>query len=203
MLSMAPLGRLIRALWDDPAQKWFLDFLIAANVAGAIYGFYWYLPQFLETSPRVWVLVADSPISAALFALAMLTLARGWAKQWQPALLFLAAASVIKYGIWAVVIITEYWLSGYAIQALHLGLWLSHVGMAAEGWIFLRHLQVGRLAVVAVGSWMALNDGADYLFGLHPYLYTPDQWLLAAVAAGLLTVSLVASGWAHQERIQN
>lgn len=200
---MALLGRSIKSLWENPAQKWLLDLLIVANVGGAIYGFYWYLPQFLETSPKVWVLVADSPISAALFALAMLALARGWAEQWQPGLLFLASASVIKYGIWAVVIISEYWLSGYSVQPLHLGLWLSHVGMAVEGWIFLRHLRVGRLAVIAVGAWMLLNDTADYVFGLHPYLYTPDQWLLAVVSASVLSLALIASGWVRQETIQN
>lgn len=179
-------------LWHHPFRRRFLCFLLVVNAIGAVSGYFWYENQLATTPWRWWIFVPDSPLSATIFTLAL----AGWlaGRRW-PAFYLLACASVIKYGIWAVILISEYWWRGGAPTFLQWMLWLSHIGMAVEGLLYLRHLRLAPRHVVTVGIWLLLNDWADYGWGFHPYLYRPDQWALAAAAAVILTVALIVVPW--------
>lgn len=173
-----------RELWKNPWQKRFLIPLLVINFFGSIYGYYWYGGQLSETPPAVWPLVPDSPLSTTLFALMaglfLLGLRSG-------AIGALACATCIKYGLWAVVLITDYWLSGGEIALTEVFLWLSHLGMALEGWIYLRTLRVAPVQGAGVLAWMILNDLADYRYQLHPYFYMSGQFALALSTAVIMT----------------
>ena len=89
----------------------------------------------------------------------------------------LACSVSIKYGIWAVVMISHYWASGGALEATEAMLWISHLGMAVEGAVFLRVYSFGRAGAFVAAAWMLLNDLMDYGAGLHPISYGRTEYL--------------------------
>lgn len=178
-----------RAFWKDPRQPRFTVPLLVINVLGSVYGYFWYRQQLAETPFYLWPFVPDSPLSSTLFAAALLFHLTGVTKT-----LFqvLACTVSIKYGIWAVLMISNYWSSGGSVALTETMLWLSHLGMAAEGFIFLRTYRLGLHTAIITGSWMLVNDLVDYGAGLHPYLFMAGQETLAMVAALALTALLTA-----------
>jgi len=176
-----------RDFWKDPRQPRFMAPLLVINVLGSAYGYFWYREQLAETSFYLWPFVPDSPLSTTLFAAALLLHLTGANKTMFQVL---ACTVSIKYGIWAVIMITNYWSSGGPVAPTETMLWLSHLGMAAEGAIFLRTYRFKINVVIITGAWMLVNDLMDYGAGLHPYLFMAGQDTLAMAAALALTVLL-------------
>ncbi|MBC7325036.1 MAG: DUF1405 domain-containing protein [Moorella sp. (in: Bacteria)] len=175
-------------LWDDPYQGWFLLTLALINYLGSVYGYHWYREQLASTPLVWWPFTPDSPLATTLFALA-LTLA--FYRRESPLLRLVAALATIKYGLWAVVLITDYWLATGQATAVEAGLWLSHLGMLAEGYLFLRHWPVSRCQLILLVLWLGLNDFVDYGLGMHPYLFTAGQESLALATAVSLSLALI------------
>ncbi|MHB8171063.1 MAG: DUF1405 domain-containing protein [Thermincolia bacterium] len=156
---------------------------------GSIYGYYWYRYQLAETPWYLWPLIPDSPLSSTLFMVAMYFWLKG---KLNPVFGLLAFLMVIKYGIWAVVINLHYWYITGVFTFENWMLTLSHAGMALEGYLFLRDYSFGRWALYIAGLWLVIQDFADYLFGLHPYLFDESQWNLALITAIVLTFCIIA-----------
>lgn len=175
-------------LWDNPFQPWFISTMIIIDILGSFYGYYWYRYQLAENAVYWWLFIPDSPLATTLTAVALLLVLQHRNK----AVLFqlLAYTAIIKYGIWAVVLISHFALSGAYIAPEIWMLWFSHLGMAAEGFIYLRHLEVNLRQVALVCGWMLFNDYLDYGLGLHPYLYAASQWKIALFSALLLSIGL-------------
>lgn len=182
------LPRMRELLWDNPFQKWFMVSMIIIDFFGSLYGYYWYRYQLAETPWYLWLFIPDSPLSTTLTGLALFLLLLG--KDW-PLLQLIAYLTIIKYGLWAVVLISHFGLSGGQVTAEMWMLWFSHWGMAAEGFIYLRHLKIKPWQWLVAAGWLFFNDWVDYGGGLHPYLYAPDQWPLALVSAVVLTAILL------------
>lgn len=179
--------RWIRSLWNQPWQPGFMAVLVIINLLGSIYGYYWYRNQLPETPLYFWPLVPDSPLSTTLFALALAFALLGWRLY---GLQTVAQTVCIKYGIWAVALISHYWILGGEVRWTEVMLWLSHVGMAAQGMWFLRKQTVTLKAAVLAIAWITLNDVADYLLNLHPYFFATNQFNFAAIIAVVLTLTL-------------
>ena len=74
--------------------------LLIVNILGTIYGFIWYGNQLKETSPIFWPFVPDSPMASSFCVCFNCFLAkRNWGL-----IEALAIVTLIKYGIWAVVV---------------------------------------------------------------------------------------------------
>lgn len=186
-----------RIIWYEPFRRPFLWFLLVTNGIGAVSGYFWYENQLAGTDWYWWFFVPDSPLSAALFTLAVV----GWLGKREWSLFYLwAATAVIKYGVWAVILIADYWVGGGRPTFLEVMLFLSHIGMTVEGVIYLRHLAIRAGQVVLIAAWMLFSDWMDYGLGLHPYLYRPDQWLLAMLLAVSLSVALGVAAWGRRSR---
>lgn len=187
---MGLILKLWRDFWREPWQPRFAIPLVFINLLGAGYGYYWYHEQLAATSFSLWLFVSDSPLSSTLFALALLLRGNSPLRQ-----LFqlIAFTSVIKYGLWAIAIITHYWALYGNVGYIEIMLWVSHLGMAAEGIIFLKTLQFERVIVYITGIWMLVNDIMDYYAGLHPYLFAAGQERAALLTALLLTVGITCS----------
>ncbi|GAW93188.1 DUF1405 domain-containing protein [Calderihabitans maritimus] len=180
--------KLVSAL-RDPFQSWFVQLLLVINLPGALLGYLWYVRQLQETPFIYWPVVPDSPLSATFFSL---TLLFWWFGKRVPVLELIAFCSVIKYGIWAGVIILSYWFSGGSQSYMEWLLLISHIGMALEGFIYLRYMRPGYSEIGLTVAWLAFNDLMDYGFGLHPYLFTAGQLPLALLSAVALTGLLAA-----------
>lgn len=187
---VAILHRAKLLLLDNPFEKWFLLSLVFINLAGSLYGYYWYREQLASTPLIWWPFIPDSPLATTLFGLALLL--SSWERE-DSLLQIIAAAAVIKYGLWAMIIISDFWLAGNPITAVETGLWLSHLGMVIEGCIFLRHWSVYLRDLFPALLWLGLNDFVDYGLGKHPYLFAPGQERLALFTAVFL--SLFLSFW--------
>jgi len=184
------LIRIWRDFWRDPWQLRFTLPLIVVNGLGSLYGYYWYHEQLAASPVYLWTFVADSPFATTLLTLALLLRGGGvWVLLFQT----VAFTAAVKYGIWAIVIITQYWFGGGPVEIMVAALWLSHLGMAVEGAIFLKNLRPGLAIAAFTGLWMLLNDLMDYSIGIHPYLYTAGQKFLAASAALALTIIIAGS----------
>ncbi len=91
---------ILTQIWYLLTHRSFLTLLLIVNVAGTIYGYIWYRGQLEITEPHFLIFVPDSPTASLFFSIAII----GWllGKNFK---LFeaLALITLIKYGIWAVV----------------------------------------------------------------------------------------------------
>jgi uncharacterized membrane protein YpjA len=178
----------------DPWQPRYLLLLLAVNVPGSVYGYYWYAGQLGSTPMGLWPLVPDSPLSTTLFSFVLMLALLGYRNFF---LALLAFATCIKYGLWAAVVIVDFWLRGGAPGWETVMLNISHLGMAVQGVVFLRagffnfsHRGVVR-AAIGVSAWLLFNDFMDYFLGLHPYLYYSGQEPVASVSAWGLSAAVI------------
>lgn len=185
------LINLWKLLLDNPWRPGFVCVLLAVNALGSAYGYYWYREQLAATPLVWWLFVPDSPLSTTLFAAVLFLSLLG-----RRILLLelIAYAYGIKYGLWAVIVISDFWLIGGGIEPPIAMLWISHMGMAAQGLVYLRTLRPSPwngLAVAGVLACMLLNDFVDYCYkGIYPYLYYQGQEPLAAVSAVGLSIAV-------------
>lgn len=179
---------LVIRLWRDfrrnPFQPRYTAPLIIINILGSVYGYFWYREQLAVNPLYFWPFIPDSPLSTTIFALALLIQRRGFASNLFQAVAFTAN---IKYGLWAAVIISQYWLGGGQAEFIEIMLMLSHLGMAVQGGIYLKQVRLGQGVALLTAAWMVINDFMDYYVGLHPYLFTAGQDFIALLAAAGLT----------------
>ena len=183
----------LRRLWDWllrlPENRVAVWALVAINLGGAVYGFNWYKEQLLQSPLIMWPVIPDSPLAALYFGLFLLTLQFGWRVRLLAAVAFV---SMVKYGLWTVLVFSQYWWAHGVTGFEEVHLTLSHLSMAVEAAIFLRYYYPGLGAGLAAGLWFALDDYVDYFHGAHAHL--PDPAFLPSVtliAYGLTVVALV------------
>ncbi len=150
----------------------FIRIIIVINLLGSIYGYYWYREQLANTPFIYWIFTPDSPLSTTLLALSLLFLLYG---KRTPCLSYLACATTIKYGLWAVFVNSHYWYISGQWHWQEVMLMLSHLGMAVEGFLYLLYLLPDFKVWGVISLWLIFNDYVDYVWKLHPYLYLEEQ----------------------------
>ncbi|MGB9885827.1 MAG: DUF1405 domain-containing protein [Moorellales bacterium] len=170
----------------------FLWLLLAINASGAASGYLWYKEQLAVTPLYYWPFVPDSPLSATLFTLMLALWLAGRRGAFTRLASVVATVWIIKYGLWAVGIISDYWRVCGRTSPVEWALWLSHWGMALEGLLYLPYLPISFRTAMAVSGWLAVNDAVDYGLGQHPYLFLPTQYRLALIMALGLSLVLAA-----------
>ncbi|MFB6184175.1 MAG: DUF1405 domain-containing protein [Haloarculaceae archaeon] len=151
-----------------PLPRWLEDLglrlawpIVAVNLAGTAFGFWYYRAQFAMTPLIAWPVVPDSPMATLFIALSL----AAWKLDYDvEPLHMLAFFGCIKLGLWTPYV--QVFLNGVGSIALWLYwfLILSHLAMATEAFLIHRYARftVGGVAV-AVG-WYALNDVVDYFW---------------------------------------
>ncbi|MCL5942367.1 MAG: DUF1405 domain-containing protein [Actinobacteria bacterium] len=161
--------------------------LVAINLGSSVAGYlYWYGKDILAAPLYLWPFVPDSPLSATLWALALLAFHRRL--RWH-ALGLLAATGSIKYGLWTDWVWFTNALSGgrYTLEAVVLS--ANHFGMVLEGLVLLPLLAFRLRDVAFAATWYALNDLVDYGLGSHPRVPNPqDLGLITTFAVGTTIV---------------
>lgn len=171
------------------ATPWVVWTLVAINLGSAVVGYlYWYGDALLRTPLYFWPFVPDSPLSATLWAAALLAL--HYQKR-LPFLVLLAVTGSIKYGLWTDWVWFTNSLSGggYDVEAIVLS--VNHFGMVLEGLALLPLVSFGMRHVAGVAAWYGFNDLVDYVLGYGPRVPNPEDLDLIAVFAAATTLVLV------------
>ncbi|GEK35161.1 DUF1405 domain-containing protein [Kurthia sibirica] len=152
-------------IWQILTNKLFLLALLAVNIFGTIYGYIWYGDQLAETKPLFYIFVPDSPTATLFFSLAIM----GWLlnQHWR---IFevLALVTLVKYGLWAVVMNL---LALNELGTIGITGWMlvcSHFLMAVQGVLYLPKYDFKVIHIMIAAIWTLHNDVIDYVFGQMP-----------------------------------
>ncbi|MCY8426150.1 DUF1405 domain-containing protein [Bacillus vallismortis] len=183
-------------------MKWFqyvlgkrplLILVLAINFLGTVYGYYWYLPQLMETPARFLIFVPDSPTATFFFLFVLLAFIM---KRNAPLFEALALVTLVKYGLWAVAmnllvlaVTGDLPWEGYMLIA-------SHFAMAVQGVLYSPYYRfsIGHLAIAAV--WTLHNDVIDYLFDMMPQ-YSMLSDYMTDIGYGTFWLSIFSIGLAY------
>lgn len=175
-------------------NSWFLLAIVILNMIGTIWGFFWYEDQLAATAWQRLLFVPDCPLHAFFFALFAywLFVKDRMEKTWQQLIVWAGVLGGIKYGVWTVVILGQYFMTiGQMPAGDDLLLLVSHVGMLLQGLAYLRYLPETPLPAILALVWLAVNDGFDYLGGTHPTLPLNEQLLLAGGLSLTMTITVI------------
>jgi uncharacterized membrane protein YpjA len=139
--------------------------LLIINIFGTIYGYVWYSDQ-LENTPWYFLpFVPDSPTASLFFVFVLIAFLMG--KNW-PLMEALAAITLFKYGIWAVIMNV---IGGAVIGELTIVNYMlifSHFGMAMEGLLYSPFYKIKKIHIYIAAIWVIHNELIDYLFDMMP-----------------------------------
>ncbi|RKD72837.1 putative membrane protein YpjA [Sinobaca qinghaiensis] len=141
--------------------------LLTINVFGTLYGYYWYAYQLASTPPVFLLFVPDSPTASLFFCLVLFSFI---IKKQNGLIEALAAVTLIKYGIWAVVMNTAAGLAGGALEWQHYMLIASHAGMAIQAFLYMPFYRIKAWHLAAAAVWTVHNDIIDYVYEMYPWL---------------------------------
>jgi uncharacterized membrane protein YpjA len=165
-----------------PLPPWLENFglrlgwlVVAINLVGTAFGFWFYSFQFSITPVAAWPLVPDSPLATLFIALSLAAWKLGYADR-VPWLHVLAFFGCIKLGAWTPFVLTvfpvEYPSGGLMTRGtvgfvweygLYLFLVTSHLAMVVEAFLIQRYASFSVGAVALATAWYLLNDIVDYL----------------------------------------
>lgn len=177
--------------------------LLAINGPGTIYGYFWYRHQLASTEP--WYLlpfVPDSPTASLFFCF---VLALFLSNRRSPLIEAFACVTLVKYGLWATIMLIWTGALGGQLTAAHYMLILSHIGMALEAVLYIPYYRFKFIHLALVAFWVFSNDLLDYTVPifpwldkvLHPYLSLifPLTVGLSVLSLLLFYVTVVKRGW--------
>ncbi|WP_290777288.1 DUF1405 domain-containing protein [Exiguobacterium sp. UBA5002] len=139
------------------------------NLAGTLYGYYWYEPQLATSKWYFYPFIPDSPTASLFLTIIVFLWIFGRRSRLFEALAFV---TLIKYGVWAVVMnalmLNELGTSNAYLTTMALMLMVSHGAMAFQALLFspLMTFRVKELVLVAI--WVVHNDVVDYVLGQWP-----------------------------------
>jgi uncharacterized membrane protein YpjA len=143
----------------------FLVLLLIANFLGTIYGYYWYRGQLSITDWYFIPFVPDSP-TATLFLCILIVLIL-LNKKWS-LIDALAFTTLIKYGVWAVVMNLLTFAETGLVSWIGLMLICSHGIMAIQAFLFIPYLEIKPIHFYITAIWLFHNDVIDYVYGQYP-----------------------------------
>ncbi|WP_339146487.1 MULTISPECIES: DUF1405 domain-containing protein [unclassified Sutcliffiella] len=150
-------------LLKTPVMLWLV---LIINVLGTIYGYIWYGYQLEQTPTIFLIFVPDSPTASLFFCFVLL----GFILKKNFRLFeALAIITLVKYGIWAVVMnILTLMETGYLPIEGYM-LIVSHGAMAVQGILYSPYYRFKLGHLVVAGIWTLHNDIIDYVFKMMPW----------------------------------
>ncbi len=146
-------------------NRLFLWILLFVNIIGTVYGYDWYMWQLEMTEPKFWIFVPDSPTASLFFCFVLI----GWLLRTHFRVFeALALLTLVKYGVWAVVMNLWTLQETGSIGAAGWMLVISHGAMALQAVLYWRRYRFGWLSIALASIWTLHNDVIDYLFGQMP-----------------------------------
>lgn len=204
------LGGLWRWFWsrDTLLSGWLMGLLIIGVGLGTIYGYYWYWGQLIYTANQGLALllpfVPDSPTASLFFTFSIIYLewdrrsgrlsqhleldrSVGFVRGFVEAF---ALVTMVKYGIWAVVIIYWAYALGEPYVWEHGMLTASHLAMALAACVYARFYRFRLVHLAWVALWTFTNDMLDYRLSIFPWLSEHLHPYLTSVELFTYTMSI-------------
>lgn len=159
------MNKLFMLVWSILAHRAFLWLLLIVNILGTIGGYVWYGGQLAMTRPLFYIFVPDSPTATLFFSIAIV----GWlfGKNWR-LIEALALITLVKYGLWAVVMNILAIIETGSIGLLGWMLVISHFAMAVQAILYIPMYNIKITHVGIAAIWTLHNDVIDYVFGQMP-----------------------------------
>ncbi len=198
---------LLHRFKEDPRLRWSI---VAVNLVGIAYGFWYYRFQFLATDPWWWLVVPDSPMAVLLATVPLVLYGWGWRSDVLDAI---AVVANVKVGVWTAFVLVYYpsfgAFQGPLVTNLDFWLFWGHLGMALEAGVFLHDLRPlpARWWGILAGGFL-LQDALDYVLVDPGYFAACDglrtmnvpcdparEPALTAVAFGLTLITFAGLWW--------
>lgn len=171
------LAPLPRALEDIGLR--FAWLIVAINLLGTAFGFWYYVPQLSATPEAMWPFVPDSPVATLLIAGSLASWKLG--RRIEP-LNVLAFFGCIILGLWTPYVLVVFREGFSALPWYMYGfLFTSHLAMVVEAFLIYRYSDFPLGAIALAAGWYALNVVVDYVV---PVVGSPHHTLLPAQDAG-------------------
>lgn len=168
--------------------------LLFVNAAGTVYGYYWYRYQLAETPPVFLPFVPDSPTASLFFVLVLAAWLLGRSS---PLFEALALVTLVKYGIWAVVMNVLVWRVTGTLDWAGWMLVVSHGAMAVEGALYASFYRFRSVHLALAAVWTLHNDVIDYVFGMMPLYHMLERYAdqIGYFTFWLSMASIAAAYW--------
>nr|WP_158735439.1 DUF1405 domain-containing protein [Alteribacillus sp. YIM 98480] len=144
-----------------------LTLLLIVNILGTIYGYWWYKVQLEQTPSIFLIFVPDSPTASLFFCIVLVLFL---SKKSNGLIEALALVTLIKYGLWAVVMNIAGGAFGDELQWQNYMLIASHFGMAVQAVLFSPYYRIKVWHLMVTAVWTLHNDIIDYVYGMHPWV---------------------------------
>ncbi|THE63909.1 DUF1405 domain-containing protein [Salinadaptatus halalkaliphilus] len=187
--------------------------VVAINLAGTAFGFWYYSAQLAATPTVMWPWVPDSPLATLLIALAIAAWKLGHELPWLTALAFFGN---IILGLWTPYTLLVFYET-YAAQThplMYQFLFWSHLGMVVQALVLHRITDFPVRGVAVALAWYTSNLIVDYFVPIagdlhHTTIPVPRDTplflgadALGVVAAGEVTFTLLALFLALATRVK-
>ena len=146
-------------------HKHFLIILFIVNLLGTIYGYIWYESQLIITPIYFLPFVPDSPTASLFFTIFLIFFIF---QRNVPYIEALAITSLVKYGIWAVVMNIFTLIVDGSLMWQGYMLMISHGAMAIQGLLYAPYYKIRLKHLTVAAIVLFHNDVIDYVFGMMP-----------------------------------
>lgn len=156
-----------KRLWELMLyQRWTLMILLICNILGTMYGYVWYSEQ-LNVTPIYFVpFVPDRPTASLFLCISIILMTFN---RHLEVIDTLAFVSLLKYGIWAIIMNISMFLEQGDITLNGMMLTILHGIMTLEALYFYPRFKITILAGWGAFIWMMINDVIDYCLNQFPY----------------------------------
>ncbi|PZX07692.1 putative membrane protein YpjA [Psychrobacillus insolitus] len=154
-------------------NKSFMWLLFFVNLLGSIYGYIWYESQLSTTEPKFLLFVPDSPTASLFFTLALFA----WLLKMNWKLIeALALITLVKYGLWAVVMNVWTYFETGSIGWMGWMLVASHFAMALQAILYIPFYRFTWVHILIAAIWTLHNDVIDYVFDQMPIYRSLNEY---------------------------
>ncbi|MFD1569574.1 DUF1405 domain-containing protein [Halorubrum laminariae] len=195
---------------EDVAFR-FVWVIVAINLAGTAFGFWYYRFQFRALPTEMWLFIPDSPGATLLIAAALAAWAVGRSSDTLAALAFFGN---VKLGLWTPYVLAVFYPQFLANSgpAMYAFLFVSHLGMVVQAFVLHRITDFPLKAVGVATAWYTVDLLMDYFVPVtggmtHTSLPYADAtpWftttVLQVAAAGAVVLTVVPLYWTLATRI--
>lgn len=169
--------------------------VVAINLAGTAFGFWYYSAQFARTPPEMWLFVPDSPMATLFIAGAFALWAVDRSNDTLTALAFFGNIKLGLWTPWVLVIFADAFLE-FTAPAMYAFLLVSHLAMVVQAFVLHRITDFPVAAVGLAVGWYTIDLTVDYFIPIvgEPHHTTIPVARGTEIAAGATAFQLAAWG---------